>query len=216
MPNDPVKEALDRATDFCQRLQDLIVNKGAFTIKDQDGPDWLSMAHWSLVMDYQKSILVLVLRKYYGGAFALLRLIIEAQLRAFVVVVGSDEDRARIMADKYKINFRTIGAEIDAKYFQQFPGYFGPFLKVTIKSLHSYTHSGREQLRRRFDASGLDAKYTENEITDVIQLSVMSTWWVTFLVLQLFGHTDEAKMANDWLQEWAKHLHITGVNTLSA
>jgi hypothetical protein len=215
METDPVNDALDRTTDFCQRLEDLVVNKGAFTIKDLNGRDWLLMAHWSLVMDYQKSILVLVLRKYYGGAFALLRLIIEAQLRAFVVFVGSDEDRGKIKADTYKVNFKTIGAEIDSKYFQDHPGYFAPFLKMTIKSLHSYTHSGTEQLRRRFDGNNLDAKYTDNEIADVIQLSAMSTWWVTILVLQLFGYAGEAKLSNDWLVEWGKHLHITGVNTLS-
>ena len=132
------------------------------------------------------------------------------------MLIGSDDDRAKIKADTYKVNFKTIGAEIDSKYLQNHPGYFGPFLKMAIKSLHSYTHSGTEQLRRRFDGNSLDAKYTDNEITDVIQLSVMSTWWVTFLVLQLFGYTEELKLSNDRLVEWGKHMHITGINTLSA
>ena len=216
--NDPattsVEKVIDRATEFCQRLEDMVAGKGSFTIRDEAGRDWLLMAHWSLVLDYCKSIFDLILHKFYGGAFALLRLLTEAELRSFVVVVGSEDDIAKIKADTYRINFKTIGGEIDAKLFPE--GFFAPFLKMTIESLHSYTHSGRAQLARRFKGKDLEIHYTDNEIIDVIQLSSIATWLVTVHVLLHFQHLAEARASQELFLEWCKHLQVTGRNTLTA
>jgi hypothetical protein len=73
-----VTEEIDRATVLCQELEDIIVKRQQFP---NGYREQLLSAHWSLIFDYDKSILCLLRAKYYGGAFALQRPLVEALVR---------------------------------------------------------------------------------------------------------------------------------------
>jgi hypothetical protein len=64
---------------------------------------------------YDKGILELI-REIIWRSICLLRPVVEAQVRAPVVLMGSNEDVARIKNDTYTVNFRTVGAEIDERF----------------------------------------------------------------------------------------------------
>jgi len=82
-----VQEEIESASVFGQKLEDIIVKKGSFTLGPAQDRDKLLLAYWSLANDLDKSILALMRLKFYGGAFALLRPLVEAQVRAHVVLI---------------------------------------------------------------------------------------------------------------------------------
>lgn len=102
-----LQQEIDKATKFGQALEDLIVAKGAITLGSAADRDKLLLAYWSLINDYDKGILALMREQLYGGAFALLRPVVEARVRAHVVLMGSEEDVAQIKNDTYTVNFKV-------------------------------------------------------------------------------------------------------------
>jgi hypothetical protein len=198
-----VQEEIDRSTEFGQKLQDLVVSKGSVKLGTARDRDKLLLAHWSLALDVDKSILALMRNQYYGGAFALLRSLVEAQIRAHVVLMGSDEDVTKIKEDKYQTNFKTIGAEIDTAFNLQ--GFFDRFLNGARGALHSFTHSGLSQLGRRFKGNDLEAQYDDGEIIEVIRTSSAAVFMVTNLVMKHFKFEDEGRKVEELFLEWGKH-----------
>jgi Family of unknown function (DUF6988) len=141
--------------------------------------------------------------QFYGGAFALLRPIVEAQVRAHVVLMGSDDDVDKIKGDKYNVNFKTIGGEIDTAFNLQ--GFFDRFLNGASGALHSFTHSGLSQLARRFKGNDLEAHYEDDEIVEVIRTSSTAVFMVTNLVTKHFKFEDEGRKVGKLFLEWGKH-----------
>lgn len=80
-----VREAIEKAAALGESLEDLIVSCGQADVS-KNPRDWILLAHWALICDYNKSVLGLLGFQFYGGAFALLRPIVEAMVRAHIVV----------------------------------------------------------------------------------------------------------------------------------
>ncbi len=198
----PVEDEIDRATNLGQSLEEVVVNRGTITLGATADRDRLLLAHWALTLDLYKSILALFHQKFYGGAFALLRPLIEADVRAHVVIMGSDDDVAKIAHDDYRSNFKTIGAEIDRAF--ALDGFFDRFLNGARGALHSFTHSGLSQLGRRFKGNDLDAHYDDDEIVEAIRTATSATFMVTNLVVRHFGFTDEAEKINQLFIGWGQ------------
>jgi hypothetical protein len=197
-----VQEEIERATVFGQSLEDIIVKKGSFTLGELADRERLLLAYWSLATDLDKSILALMRKKFYGGAFALLRPLVEAQTRAHIVLMGDDDTVTRIKEDKYTLNFKAVGAETDAAF--NLEGFFDTFLNGARGALHSFTHSGLSQLSRRFKGNYLEADYGDEEIVEVIRTSSSATWMVTNLVVKHFNLKEESKIVEDLFLQHGK------------
>lgn len=198
-----IQKEIERSTTFGQTLEDLVVSKGSVKLGQSGDRDKLLLAYWSFALDLDKSILALMRNEYYGGAFALLRSLVEALVRAHVVLMGSVDDVARIKNDTYTVNFKTIGGQIDAAFDLQ--GFFDRFLNGARGALHSFTHSGLSQLGRRFKGNDLEADYDDGEIIEVIHTSSTAVFMVTNLVMKHFKFVDEGKKAEELFLEWGKH-----------
>ncbi|HXM94201.1 MAG TPA: hypothetical protein VOA64_08110 [Candidatus Dormibacteraeota bacterium] len=197
------QEEIDQSSVFGQRLEDLVVSRGSAPLGQDGDRDKLLLAYWALALDLDKSILALLRNTFYGGAFALLRPIVEAEVRAHVVLMGSDDDVARIKNDTYTVNFRTIGAQIDTAFNLQ--GFFDRFLNGARGALHSFTHSGLSQLGRRFRGNDLEAHYDDDEIIEVIRTSSSAVFMVTNLVTKHFKFVDEGKRVEELFLAWGQH-----------
>jgi hypothetical protein len=138
--------------------------------------------------------------RLYGGAFALLRPVVEAQVRAHVLLMGSNEDVERIKNHTYTVNFRTVGAEIDEAFHLE--GFFERFLNGARGALHSFTHSGLSQLGRRFNGNDLEAHYDDEEITEVIRTSSTAVFMVTNLITHQFKFEAESQRVNVLFLKW--------------
>ncbi len=195
-----VQEELASAAEFGAKAEELVLSKGEFTTGDRNTP---LMAYWSLAFEFHKSILSLLRSQYYGAAFALVRPLLEATIRAHLVLFVSDGTLARITSDEYRTNFGTVGNEIDTAFGMD--GVFENFLTGARDALHGYTHIGMHQLGRRFKGANLEPNYTEGEIIEVIRVSTSAAFMVNALVTKHFGFEQEWQQNNELFDSWGKH-----------
>jgi hypothetical protein len=193
-----IENEIDRATELCQQLEDLVVRRSQFP---NGYREQLLSAHWALIFDYDKSILALLRNKYYGGAFALQRPLVEALVRAHIVLCGSEEDVCDVRHDDYRTNFRNVGKEIDKAF--NLGNLLDNYLNGMSGVLHSFTHSGLSQLARRFNKGSLDANYTDEEIFWLIHHVTSAVWMVTNLLTKTFKFDAEAKQCEALYMAWA-------------
>lgn len=185
---------------FGDKIQLLVVDKGECPTGDRNTP---LMALWSLVFEVHRAILCLIHHKFFGAAQALVRTLIEAVVRAHVVIMGSDEDLERIVKDMYQTNFKTIGGEIDTAFGTG--TLFEKFLNDSTRvALHSYTHGGMQQLGRRFKGTDLTPNYSEAELLETIRVSTSAIFIVNNLVTKYLGFEDEWKQNSQLYEEWGK------------
>ncbi len=142
----PISEEIDRATELGRSLERLIFKRGSFSVRtDRDD---LLIGYWSLICEYNKGVLCLLRYKFYAPAFALLRPIVETVVRCHVAKFGSDEEVRRLRRDQYTVSYEKDGARIDKAVGTG--SSLETYLKNSRSLLHSFTHSGKAQLSRRF------------------------------------------------------------------
>lgn len=196
-----VGKEIDRARMFGEQLETTVASKNQLPTGDRNV---LLVAYWALMFDYHKGILILLQSEFSGAAFALVRPVVEAVVRAHVTLMGSDEDLLSIQKDEYKVNFKEIGAKIDAAFALE--GFMENFLNdVTRNALHSYTHSGILQLGRRFDGTDVKPNYQDDEIIEVIRVTTSAIFMVTNLVTKHFGFDHDWQKVSQLFDEWGSH-----------
>ena len=194
-----IEDATKRANEFGDRIQHLVVAKKECPTTDRNT---LLMAYWSMVFEFHRAILCLIHYKFYGAAFALVRPILEAVIRAHVTIMGSDEDVQKLRNDEYRTNLATIGKEIDTAFGLE--GLLERLLDQGRLALHSYTHAGTMQLGRRFKGTDLTPNYSEGSLIEVIQVSTSSAFMVNNLVTKYLGFEEEWKQNSNLYEQWGK------------
>jgi hypothetical protein len=163
-----------------------------------------SLAYWALLFDYGKGILSLLQAEFFGSAFALVRPVMEAVVRAHLVICGSEEELAALQADDYRVNLKEIGPRLDTAFGLK--GLMENFLNEETRSvLHSYTHSGVHQLGRRFDGTDIKQTYGDDAIIEVINVTSSAIFMISNLVTKHFGFEDDWKKVGLLLGEWGAH-----------
>ena len=195
-----VEDEIKRANEFGDRIEDLVIAKGQCPTGDRNT---LLMAYWSLTFEFHRGVLCLLSHKFFGSAFALVRPIVEALVRAHVVIMGSEEDLRKLREDEYRTNLATVGKEIDAWFRTE--DFFENFLNGARKALHSYTHAGTLQLCRRFSGTDLMPNYTEEDIIEAIWTTTSAVFMVNNLVTKHLGFEQEWEECNKLFEEWGKH-----------
>lgn len=201
MISEKVQKEIDSAENFGEQLEEIVVSKNQFPAGDRNV---LLIAYWALMFDYDKGILSLLRSELFGAAFALVRPVVEADVRAHVALKGSEQDLERIKSDEYSVNFKQIGAKIDADFGLNH--LMEKFLNdVTRSALHSYAHSGLLQLGRRFQGNDIKPSYGDDEIIEVIRVTTSAIFMVTNLVTKHFGFEEDWKKVSQMFEEWGKH-----------
>ena len=195
-----VAEEVKQANEFGNRIENLVVAKGQAPTGDRNT---LLLAYWSLEFELHRAILSLLTDELHAAAFALVRPIVEAVVRAHVAIMCSEEVLQQLHKDQYRTNLATVGREIDT--FFGTDDLFEKFLGQARKGLHSYTHVGLLQLGRRFKGTDLIANYREEEIIEVIRVSTSAVFMVNNLVTKHFGFEEEWEKNNEMFAEWGKH-----------
>lgn len=191
------EERIARAEVLSISLELLLAEK-SFVVRDER--DRLCLLYWSLVFEHHQGILLLLRRKFFGTAFALMRPIIEAFLRLYAVMHGTDSQVAAIRNGTYSADFADIGAKID-----QMAGIeplLGPFFKKNAKVLHGFTHGGLEQLHRRLRGGDIVANYADEEVRDVIRFTTMFAYLTSTYVADFLGRDAELKSAVELYREY--------------
>jgi hypothetical protein len=192
-----IQVALGAAEDLGHELESLIVQTKEFPVDERN---ILLLGYWSLLFDYHKGVLSLISLSFYGSAFALVRPIVEALVKAHLVLCGSDEVVKAIREDKYRVNYATIGPELDGAF--GLGGLFDQLMKAR-EALHSYTHSGALQVARRYDGDELAPRYQSGAILEVISMTTSATFMVTSLVAKHLKHEAAWRKAHELYNSWA-------------
>ena len=196
--SESIEDAIKKSNELADKMQLLIVHKQCPT-GDRNTP---LMGLWSVAFELHRAILCLSYNKFFGAAQALVRPLVEAVIRSHIVIMGSDEDLKKLQDDKYRTNFTTVGKEIDGTFGTG--KLFETFLEDAREFLHSFTHSGKMQLIRRFSGSDLTPNYSPNEIITTIRVSTSAVFIVNNLVTKHFNFEEEWKRSNDLFVEWGQ------------
>ena len=176
--SDKLQNELARA----RTMHEFITQSFPSTITIANNKTNILAAYVHLASDLYGSILQLIAGggPYDGGAFALVRPLVEASVMGqWLYFCASDDnvERAYVgqdidpglpnMMDSLD---RAIGEAVFAR------------LREKVKTLHGFTHGGIEQLGRRFDAEGnLRANYSDEEKIEVLR-STTSTFTLLSMV----------------------------------
>jgi hypothetical protein len=147
-------------------------------------------------------MLCLLQYKFHSPAFALARPMIEALVRAHLVLFGSDDEVKRIRQDRYKVSYENDGQRID-KALGSSP-LFENLLKGSRDLLHSLTHSGKAQLQKRFDGDEVGSGYTDSEIWGLLGTASSAVFMITALITHHYGMEDQFKEARTAWAEFGR------------
>jgi uncharacterized protein DUF6988 len=203
MTHKNLEDLIEGATKLGQRLEDLVVGRGKFTVCcDRDD---LLMAYWSLLFEHDKGILCLLRYKFYAPAFALWRPLMESLARSCVSLVGSADEVSKIRKDRYKADLVKVGVRVDQALGLESPLFDGLY-KTMQKALHSFTHSGTRQLNRRFEGNDVGANYPAEGIQALITSCASAVFAITLLVTRHFHFEHEEYQA---MLLWNKYGSMT-------
>ncbi|MFZ0299115.1 MAG: hypothetical protein WAM13_12265 [Candidatus Sulfotelmatobacter sp.] len=195
-----IDNEIDRTARFGQLLEDLVYSQakeGRLVFRTEN--DDLLVSYWSMILDYCKGIGCLLHHKFHSPAFALQRPLVEALIRAHVVLVGSEVEVAKIRRDRYNVSYEKDGARIDRAL--GLGSLFEDFLKTSRNVLHSLTHSGTAQLQKRWEADWLGSGFDDEDISALLSTCSVAVFLITILITKHFGmdeQTNAAKAA--WLE----------------
>jgi hypothetical protein len=131
----------------------------------------LSGACLDVAIEHQKAIVVLINRKFYGSAFALVRAQFETYIRGlWLERCATDTEVDDFKRDKIDKSFKAIIENIE-----NCEGYnVGVLSSVRVKSwdtMNSYTHGGYMQVVRRMSEDYMEPNYSEEEIIEVLNFA---------------------------------------------
>ena len=194
-----IQSEIQRASELGQKLEDMVVARKQVPAALRER---LLLGYWALIFDYHKGVMVLLKQDYPGGAFAMVRVIVEALLRAHLAIMGSDELVERIRNDSFRMNLTTDGGFVDEGFGME--QLFTNFLSNARVSMHSFTHSGMAQITRRYQGNDLKQSYTEEEVVEVIRMTSAAVSMATMVTTAHFKFDDEWKRTNSLFSQWSE------------
>jgi hypothetical protein len=193
------------ASKLSEKVQLLVSNGRQHVTKTHR--DALALAYWTILFEYHAGILTLVRTGNPTSAFALLRVFVEAFLKLFLVVCGTDKQVQAIWEGTYNTDFAAVGAQIDEKLGKE--SLFGPKLKGQVKTLHGFTHSGFEQLVRQLTrlpdgTSDIAPNYADEDVRKLVLETMPIIFLAGAFLTEFLNYPDENKtvveMFNDFLE----------------
>jgi hypothetical protein len=162
----------------------------------------LVFGYLAVVLEHQEAIIQLVMLKLLGSAFALLRPQAETAFRALWVNLIADDAQITAIREQGAEpfpRFRDMAAELDTRYNAG-----GWMLNVADRwaAMNGYTHTGLEQLWRRFQEDGTVApNYSDEVIAELLTLSATTSIGFVMAVLRTVSLEEKANALDRWLAE---------------
>jgi hypothetical protein len=162
----------------------------------------MSAACVDQAMEHQKAIVLLIRRRHYGSALALVRLVFEAYVRGtWLHHCATDTEVTQYSKNRLQKEFRTLVSELEAlESFKS--GVLSAVKKRSWSAMNSFTHSGFAQAVRRNTENSIEPNYADGELLDALNfanaISLLSAVQIATLA------ADDA-LANEFLKK-AKRL----------
>jgi hypothetical protein len=196
---DTIKEALK----YSNGVHELIWSQLKNTPFPSDARTGLVLAYVSIALDHQEAIIRLIEMKLYAPAFALLRLELETVFRGlWVNLPATDEQVASIGqegGEPFPRPFSTFATDLDKSYGA---GEWMSGFAARWKTLNGFTHSGLEQLGRRFRVDGnIGSNYPDAMVSEVVTISGTLLLGMMMPIYKKLGLSEKANALDKWLDE---------------
>ena len=178
-------EQILRADKLSTQLEQLLFEKQ--TVRTDR--DEFCLLYWSLVFEHHQGIMLLLHKKLYAPAFALIRPIVEAFLRLYVAVKGTEDQLAALKNGTYRPEFQKVGEQIDRDHGLK--PLLGPWFERNTDILHGFTHGGLEQVMRRRSGADIIPNYSDEEVLSVVHLTTIFACLTAALATRFLGFTAE-------------------------
>lgn len=144
----------------------------------------------SVLVEYQESILLLVMHDMAGSASALVRPVVESAFRALWINLPATNAEVETFNEKDRIDreFGEIATALDNAY--ETGDFFQDFKTRTWKHLNSYTHGGMHQIGRRFIKNEVANNYSDEEIYEITTTVTTIVLLAILSFLKRHGHVD--------------------------
>jgi hypothetical protein len=154
-----------------KKLDD-IRNEMEFNFGGQDRPR-LATLLFDLAYEHFRAIVTLIDHGMPSSASALIRVIHETYLRGlWLVYCASDIQIEAFLKDRFELKMHEMIDEIE-KIEEFNSGVFSDIHKKHWGIMNSYTHSGMSQISRRLTDIDIGPNFTDEEIKDVLEYSLM-------------------------------------------
>lgn len=143
----------------------------------------LLAAYTDIALEHHESIYLLINRKLYGSAFALVRPLYDTFYRAHWVCGCATKEEVHEICNNDSFQFPKMNdmvQSIDEKYASD--TFFSSIKNSSWSAMCSYTHTGLLQISRRFKGNTIKPNYSEGEILEVLN----STSVVIIFITRLF------------------------------
>lgn len=131
----------------------------------------LAVGCFTMTLEHHKAIVLLVSNSHFGSALALCRLIYESYIRGvWLAKCAKKTEVEKFKRNKLDKNFSDLISDIE-KVNGYEDGTLSQIKKTSWNIMNSFTHSGIDQIARRFTKSSIEPNYDEVEILDCLKLS---------------------------------------------
>jgi hypothetical protein len=198
MPN-TIKEALK----YSKGVHELIWLQLKDTPFESDARTSLVLAYVSIALDHQEAIIRLADMNLFAPSFALLRLELETVFRGlWVNLIATDEQVTAIGhegAEPFPRPFQKFATALDASY--NAGGWLSGFVGKW-KTLNGFTHSGLDQLGRRFREDGnIGSNYPDDMVSELVTISGTLLLGMVMPIYRKLGFDEKANALDKWLDE---------------
>jgi hypothetical protein len=165
----------------------------------------ISGALFDIVHEHGKSIVILFEQSMVSSAYALVRPMFEAFVRAVWLKHSASDQHIDIIIkkDKFPLNFAQMLKIVEED--QKWPDTLTQIKETVWKSLHSYTHGGLQIISRRITDDYIEHIPNEQEIFSIIQFIALLSF-LTFNEIVRMANTSEKndviKSMYEWLCRW--------------
>ena len=159
----------------------------------------LLIGYFDICMEHIQSIHILVNKKLFGSAFALIRPFYETYYRALWMLKFASDTEVEGIA-KGKFTFPNMGSkikELDSIYTGT--DFFEQLKKNSWSAMCDYAHTGQLQLSRRWKEDELEPDYKDGEIIEVIKGTETILLMFAYVVLKEHNYIPEAEVINSLL-----------------
>jgi len=160
------------------------------------------IAFISVLIEFQESILLLVMNNHEGSASALFRPVVEGAYRAlWINLPATDAEVTRFVEkDRIDLEFGQIATALDSAYAMD--DFFQDFKARAWKHLNSYTHGGMHQIGRRFVKNEVANNYSEEEIYEMTTSVTTIILLAISFFLKKHGHVDSGDKVQAMLETY--------------
>jgi hypothetical protein len=131
----------------------------------------LAAACLDMAMEHHKAIVLLISRRLYGSALALVRLIFESYVRGiWLHGCATDSEILRFQRGKLDKTFAALIAEVEK--LEAFDvGVLSQVKIASWKAMNSFTHTGTSQIASRLTETTIGSNYAEQDVAHALNFS---------------------------------------------